>query len=120
MVATEADSPLDQEEEHQVVVVDEEEEERHRQAQLTMIHWPVIGAGCVAIWPATVPRLAPCRRTGVAMQALPAGLSHNLGKKAHREDVVVVGKSGLVPLMYCMMGTGMNIPWTMQVNCTSH
>ena len=85
-----------------------------------MIHWLVTGAGCVAIWPVTVPKPVMHSHREVAMLALPMEDSLNLGKKAHNVDEAVDGKSGSVPLMYCMMGTGMNIPWTMQVSCTSH
>ena len=76
--------------------------------------------GCVAIWPVTVPKMDMHSHREVAMLALPEEDSHNPGKKAHSVDEAVEGKSGLVPLMCCMMGTGMNIPWTMQVSCTSH
>ena len=49
-----------------------------------LILWLVIGAGCVAIWPATVPKPDQCRRE-VAIQALSKGSSSNPGKKAQEE-----------------------------------
>ena len=50
------------------------------------------GAGCVAIWPVTIPKLEQ-RRKEVAMQALPKGSFLNPGKKA-REDVAEVDQFG--------------------------
>ena len=48
--------------------------------------------GCVAIWPMTVPN-PKASRWEAAQVALPEELFLNPGKKAHREDVDVVGKS---------------------------
>ena len=62
-----------------------------------MTHWRVTGAGCVAIWPVTVPNPAVHRRRGVAMLALPVEGLLNPGKKAHREDEAEEGKSVSAP-----------------------
>ena len=48
----------------------------------------------MAIWPANVPN-PNASRWEVAQVALPKELFLNPGKKAHREDVDVVGKSDL-------------------------
>ena len=82
-----------------------------------LIPWLVTGAGCVAIWPTTVPKLERCHRE-VAMPALPVEHSLNPGKKA-QEDVAEVARCDLGALMCCMTRTGIPIPWMMQVNCTS-
>ena len=95
-------------------------EERGHQARLILTRLLVTGVGFVAIWPVTVLKPVMHSHREVAMLALPVEDSLNLGKKAHNVDEAVEGKFGSVPLMYCMMGTGMNIPWTMQVSCTSH
>ena len=49
-----------------------------------LIPWLATGAGCVAIWPVTVPKLEQ-RRREVAMLALPVEHSLNPGKKAQEE-----------------------------------
>ena len=98
-------------------VIPEAEEDVDVVTLLTMIRWLVTGAGCVAIWHATVPKNLYKHRE-VAMLALPEGHSHNPGKKAHEAEDVVA-KFDLGASMYCMMRTGMLFPWTMQVNCTS-
>ena len=82
-----------------------------------LIPWLVTSAGCVAIWPATVPKLER-RRRQVAMPALPVEHSLNPGKKA-QEDVAEVARCDLGALMCCMMRAGIPIPWMIQVNCTS-
>ena len=62
--------------------------------QLIMTHWHVTGAGCVAIWPVTVPKNLYSHRE-VAMLALPEEHLANLGRKAQEaEDVVVRSVSG--------------------------
>ena len=60
-----------------------------------MIRWLVTGVGCVAIWPATVPKLALHRPREVAMLALPAEFSHNPAKKGLK-IVVGEGRLGMV------------------------
>ena len=123
MVVIVEEDPQDREE--QVLVVDvaaggAAEVVHPRQARSTMTLLPVTGAGCVAIWPVTVLKPVLCSLREAAMLALPVEDFLNPGKKAHSVDVAVDGKPNLVPLMCCSMGTGMNIPWTMQGNCTSH
>ena len=88
-------------------LVEEEEEEVEMSV---LILWHVTGAGCVAIWPVTVP--APVqshRHWEVATPALPVEHSPNPGKKA-QEDVAKVARCGLGALMCCMMRTGISYP----------
>ena len=82
-----------------------------------LILWLVIGAGCVAIWPTTVPKPDQCRRE-MAIQALPKGSSSNPGKKA-QEAEEGVGQFGSGASMSYMTRLEMNIQWTMQDSCTS-
>ena len=82
-----------------------------------LILWLVIGAGCMAIWPATIPKPGQCCR-GVALQALPKGSSLNPGKKA-QEEGEEVGQFGSGASMSYMTRLEMNIQWTMQDSCTS-
>ena len=81
-----------------------------------MIHWHVISAGCVAIWPATVPN-PKASRWEAAQIALPEELFLNPGKKAHREDVDVVGKSDLRVSTSCTMMREILTPSMMQDSC---
>ena len=62
-----------------------------------MTHWHVTGAGCVAIWPMTVPNPAMHSHREAAMLALPVEGLLNPGKKAHSVDEAVEGKSALAP-----------------------
>ena len=101
----------------QLGVTPEAEEDVDVVTLLIMIHWLVTGVGCVAIWPATVPKNLYNPRE-VAMLALPEGHSTHPGKKAH-EDEDVVARSVSGASMYYMMRTEMLFPWTMQVNCMS-
>ena len=121
MVDIEVEDPQDQEEEVLVVdvAVDEAAEVDHRQARSILTLLPATGAGFVAIWPVTVPKPVMHSHREVAMLALPAEDSHNLGKKAHKEDVDVVGQFVSGASMYCMMRLEMNTQWTMQVSCMS-
>ena len=82
-----------------------------------LIHWRVIGAGCMAIWPVTIPKLEQCHKE-VAMQALPKENSLNPGKKAQK-NVEEVGQFDSGASMSYMTRLGMNTQWTMQHNCTS-
>ena len=82
-----------------------------------LIPWLATGAGCVTIWPVTVPKLEQ-RRKEVAMQALPKGNSLNPGKKAQK-DVEEVSQFDSGASMSYMTRLGMNTQWTMQDNCTS-
>ena len=83
------------------VVEDQAEAEEEDQDHPILIHWHVIGAGCVAIWPVTVPNPVASRRE-VAPPALPVEHFLNPGKKPHREDEDEVGKSGLEASTSCM------------------
>ena len=49
------------------------------------IPWLVIGAGCVVIWHATVPKLVKHCRREVAMPALPVEVRLNPGDQAQKE-----------------------------------
>ena len=80
-----------------VVDVDTEEEEVNQQRPSILIRLLVTGAGCVAIWPATVPNLVMHSRREVALLALPVEDSHNRGKKAHSVDEAEGGKLASVP-----------------------
>ena len=86
------EDPLDQVEVMLVVdeAVDGAAEVVHLlQAWSTMTLLPVTGAGCVAIWPVTVPKPGIHSLREVAMLALPVENSRNPGKKALKtEDVV--------------------------------
>ena len=85
----------------------------------TMILLLVIGVGCVAIWPVTVPKLEQ-RHMGVEMLSLPNVNSLNRGKKA--QEVEVEAEVGLLDSGASTSYTtrpGMSIRWTMQVNCMS-
>ena len=88
------------------------------QARSTLTLLPVTGAGCVAIWPVTVPKPVICSLREVAVLALPVEDSLNPGKKALKiEDAV--GQFGSEASMSCMTRLEMNFQWTMQVSCTS-
>ena len=50
-----------------------------------MIPWLVIGAGCVVIWHATVPKLVKHCRREVALPALPVEVCLNPGDQAQKE-----------------------------------
>ena len=100
------------------LVVANEAEVHSRQDQLTLIRLHVTGAGCVAIWPVTVPNLVQHSQREVAMLALPEEDSLNPGKKAHEiEDVD--GQFGSEASTSYMTRLGMNSQWMMQVSCTS-
>ena len=61
----------------------EEEEEEVEMSALNL--WHVTGAGCVAIWPVTVPVLVQSHKHwGVAIPALPSGTFSKSGQKGPR------------------------------------
>ena len=95
---------------------DQVEEEEENLDQPILIHWRVIGAGCMAIWPVTVPN-PKASREEVAQVALPEELFLNPGKKAHREDVDVVGKSDSRASTSCTTMREILTPSTMQGSC---
>ena len=72
--------------------------------------------GCVAIWPMTVPTLG-ASHWEVAILALPVEHSLNPGKKAHKEEVVMVGKSNLEASTSCTMQRVNNTLSMMQDSC---
>ena len=88
--------PQDQEDANLVADVEILEEKDH-QARSTLTRLLATGVGCVAIWPVTIPRPVMHNHREVAMLALPEEDLHNPGKKAHKEEETVVGKSGSVP-----------------------
>ena len=65
-----------------VVAEDQGEAEEEDQDHPILIHWRVIGAGCVAIWPVTVLNPVASQRE-VVRAALPVERSSNPGIKAH-------------------------------------
>ena len=71
---------------------DQAEAEEEDQDHPVLIHWLVIGAGCMAIWPVTVSNPVASRRE-VARVARPEEHSSNPGTKAHTVVEDVVGKS---------------------------
>ena len=84
-----------------------------------LILWRVTSAGCVAIWPVTVPAPVHSRiRWEVAQPTLPVEHFPNPGKKA-QEDVAEVDYFGLEASMSYMTRLETSIQWMMQVNCTS-
>ena len=98
------------------VVEDQVEEEEEEVPAPVLIRWHVIGVGCVAIWPVTVPPQI-ASRWEVAQVALPVERFPNPGKKAHREDVDVVGKSDSQASTSCTMMRVILTPLTMQGSC---
>ena len=64
------------------------DEEDNHQARSILTRLLATGAGCVAIWPVTVPKPGMHSHREVAMLALPMEDSLNPGKKA-QEDVDV-------------------------------
>ena len=96
------------------LVVDDEEDELGL-AMLVTTRWHVIVVGCVAIWPATIPKMR--RHREVAFLALSVGNLLNPAKKG-QEIVDEVGKLGLVRWGSYMMKRDMSIPSTTKVNYT--
>ena len=80
-----------------------------------MTHWHVTDAGCVAIWPATVPKI--CTHREVALLALLAGNLLNLCNEAHVVEVEGIDRSGSVASASCTTMRVINTPSTMQDSC---
>ena len=80
-----------------------------------MTHWHVTDAGCVAIWPATVPKI--CTHREVALLALLAGNLLNLCNEAHVVEVEGIDRSGSVASASCTTMRVTNTPSTMQDSC---
>ena len=68
----------------------DDEEEELGLAILVTTRWHAIAVGCVAIWPATVPRI--CRHREVAFLALSEENLLNPCKKAQEEEDVEVAQ----------------------------
>ena len=98
----------------ELVVVDDEEEELGL-AMLVTTRWHAIAVGCVAIWPATVPRMR--RHREVAFLALSVGNLLNPCRKAHVVEAEEIDRSGLVASASCMMTRVINTPSMMQDSC---
>ena len=69
----------------------DEEEEEIVEVVVLMLHWHVSGAGCVAIWPVTVPNLG--RHRVLVQTILKMHHRSNLGVEA--QGKVEGGRSGL-------------------------
>ena len=103
----------------EAVAEDQAEAEEEGQDHPVLIHWRVIGVGCVAIWPATVPKPVASRRE-VAQTALPMEHSSNLGTKAHNVVEEEVGKFGSLASMSCSTKRVILTLSTNQGNCMCH
>ena len=107
-----------------VLVVDEEVEivvvieEEAGVALDRMIPWHVIAVGCVAIWPATIPKM--CNHREAALLALPGGNLLNPCNEAQKEEDVEVDRSDSVASVSCMMTRVTNTPLMMQDSCMCH
>ena len=98
------------------VAEDQAEAEEEDQDHPVLIHWRVIGAGCVAIWPVTVPNPVASRRE-VARVALLEEHSSNPGTKAHTAVEDVVGKSDSRASTSCTTMRVILTPSMMQGSC---
>ena len=85
-----------------------------------MIPWLVTGAGCVVIWPATVPKLVKCRRREVALPALPVEVRLKPCKEAQNVEAEEVDRSDSVASVSCTMTRVTNTPSTKQDSCMCH
>ena len=101
------------------VVEDQVEEEEQEVAAPILIHWLVIGVGCVAIWPVTVPP-PTASRWEVAQAALPVERFPNPGTKAHNVVEEEVGKFGSLASMSCSTKRVILTLSTTQSNCMCH
>ena len=126
-IGGEADGPECEEEEDvvemMVVVVVEAVVEVEMEAGVVLdrtIPWLVIGAGCVVIWPATVPKLVRHRRREVALPALPVEVRLNPCKEAQEVEVEEVDRSDSVASVSCTTTRVINTLSTMQDNCMCH
>ena len=100
------------------MVVVEDEEEELGLALLVMTHWLVIAVGCVAIWPATVPKM--CRHREVAFLALSAVNLLNPCKKAQEDEDEEVVQYASVDSMSCMTKRETSILLMMLANSMCH
>ena len=102
--------------EEKVVVVDEEDE--LGLAMLVTTHWHAIVVGCVAIWPATVPKQRSHRE--VELPTLPVEDLLNPCSEAHEAEEEAIGRSDSVASVSCMTTRVTNTPLMMQDNCMCH
>ena len=100
------------------MVVDEVEEEELGLAMLVTTRWRVIDAGCVAIWPVTVPKMR--RHREVAFLALSAVNLLNPCKKAQEDEDEEVAQYASVGSMWCMMKRETSILLMMLANSMCH
>ena len=115
-VDTEVDEVRAREEDRLVVVEDEVDE--LGLAMLVMTHWRAIDAGCVAIWPATVPKMR--RHREVAFLALSAENLLNPCKKAQEDGDEEVALYASVASMWYMMKRETSILLMMLANSMCH
>ena len=85
-----------------------------------MIPWLVTGAGCMVIWPATVPKLVRHRCREVALPALPVEVRLNPCKEAQEVEAEEVDRSDSVASVSCTTTRVTNTLLTMQDNCMCH
>ena len=101
------------------VAEDHVEAEEEDQDHPVLIHWCVISAGCMAIWPVTVLNPVANQRE-VAQAALPMECSSNPGIKAHSVVEEEVGKFGSLASMSCTMRRVIHTQLMSQDNCMCH
>ena len=99
-------------EEEETVVVEQEEEKAVLDRMIPSL---VIAVGCVAIWPATVPRMHSHRE--VALPALPVENLLNLCREAQEDEAEEVDRSASVASASCTTTRVTNTPSTMQDSC---
>ena len=100
------------------MVVVEDEEDELGLAMLVMTRWRVIDAGCVAIWPVTVPKMR--RHREAAFLALSAVNLLNPCKKAQEDEDVEVALYASVASMWFMTKRATSILLMMLANSTCH
>ena len=83
-----------------------------------MTHWHGTGAGCVTIWPVTVPKYPNHRE--VALLALPKEDRLNPCKEAQEFDDVEVDRFDSVVSVFCMTTRVINTPSMKYGNCMCH
>ena len=100
-----------------MVVVDDEEEELGLAMRVTTC-WHAIAVGCMAIWPATVPKMRHHRE--VAFLALSVGSLLNPCKKAQEDEDVEVALYASVASMWFMTKRETSILLMMLASSTYH
>ena len=107
----------DRAQEGETLVVEDEVEELGL-AMLVTTHWRVIVAGCVAIWPATVPK--QCSHREVELPTLPVEDLLNPCSEAHVAEVEAIDRFDSVASVFCMTTRVTNTPLMMQDSCMCH